>query len=687
MLAALLLAVMAQDPQQEQRDTTRLKPITVRERPAHRYTATTSNSSTKVDVPLRDTPQSVSVLTSAALAEQSVQSLAEAMRYVPGVTFGQGEGHRDAPTIRGNSSTADFFVDGMRDDAQYFRDFYNMERVEALRGPNAMIFGRAGGGGVINRVTKRAQWTPTRELTLEGGTFGHGRGTLDFGGAASDRAAVRLNGLYQHSNGFRDAFSLSRLGVSPAATLRAGARTELRVSGEFFEDDRRVDRGHPSFQGRPADVPTTVFFGNPDASFSEAKVWGGAATLEHRRSDRLRFSSTLRGTTYDKYYQNVLPGAINAAGTDVALSGYASGMDRTNVFGQAEAVAQFAGRVTQNLLVGVEAGRQSTDNIRLTGYFNGTATSLTVPLASPTVATPIEFRPSASDPENHVVADVASLYLQDHVDFGRLQATIGARVERFDLRLYDRRSGNEFARLDNMVSPRAGIVWRAALPLSVYASYGVSHLPSAGDQFAGLTPTTETLKPERFDNQEIGVKFERAALSATIAAYRLERSNSAAPSALDPGVLVQTGRQESEGVEMTVAGQPLRGWDVIAAVASQRATIASRTTSATAGATVPLVPRRTASLWNRYQLSRVLGVGAGVVSQSRMYAAIDNTVTLPGFTRADAAVYFTGLQNMKLQLNVENLFDEAYSATSHGNNNIMPGAPRTVRVSMTTTVR
>jgi catecholate siderophore receptor len=238
-----------------------------------------------------------------------------------------------------------------------------------------------------------------------------------------------------------------------------------------------------------------------------------------------------------------------------------------------------------------------------------------------------------------------------------------------------------------MFSPRAIRGRRAALPWSVYASYSVSHLPSAGDQFAGLNPTTATLAPERFSNQEAGVKFERSAISVTAAVYRLERSNSAAPSALDPGVLVQTGRQDSEGVELTVAGQLARGWDVIGAAASQRATIARRTTGAQAGAAVPLVPRRTASLWNRYRFSSAFAAGVGVISQGQMFAAIDNTVTLPGFTRADAALYFTGLRNLKLQLNLENVLDATYYATSHGNNNIMPGAPRTVRVSMTTTVR
>ncbi|HEX7977537.1 MAG TPA: TonB-dependent receptor plug domain-containing protein, partial [Gemmatimonadaceae bacterium] len=130
------------------------------------YGVTRSRTATKTDTPLRDTPQSATVLSHALIADQSMQSMADVVRYIPGVTMAQGEGHRDAPVIRGQSSTADFFVDGVRDDAQYLRDLYNVERVEALKGSNAMIFGRGGGGGIINQVRREASWAPISTLTL-----------------------------------------------------------------------------------------------------------------------------------------------------------------------------------------------------------------------------------------------------------------------------------------------------------------------------------------------------------------------------------------------------------------------------------------------------------------------------------------------------------------------------------------
>lgn len=670
----------------------RLGAITVREsvRPPHPYAAPWNAAAAKTGVPLRDTPQSVTVVTSALMREQSMISMADALRYTPGITMGQGEGHRDAPTIRGNSSTADFFVDGMRDDAQYFRDLYNVERVEALGGANAMAFGRGGGGGVINRVTKKAQWLPTRDLTMEGGSFGHRRGLMDYGDAITPGIAVRVNGMAQHSMAFRDGVTSSRAGVSPTAALRVGERTVARFGAEYFEDRRTIDRGVPSFRGRPSNAPLDRFFGNPDSSYARAKVASADLGVEHRFNGRTTLRAQGRLTAYDKFYQNVVPGVVDTAGTRVNLSAYNAALDRTNLFSQTELSIRFATvRMPQTILVGVEAGRQATDNQRLTGYFNGTATTLSVPFDTPTVRTPVAFRPSTTDANSHVVVTSASLYTQSQLSLtAKLQATLGVRLERFDLRHLNNRTGQRLDRKDDVLSPRVGVVYKPVIPVSLYSTYSVSSLPSSGDQFSGLTATTQTLEPERFGNREFGIKWDlRPDLTLATAAYRLARTNSAAPSALDPGVIVQTGRQVTTGYEVSLNGRVVHGWDVAGAFASQQATIASATTDAPAGATVPLVPRSVFSVWNKYQPARALGFAVGTIHQSAMYAAINNAVTLPAFWRIDAAVFATTSRSVQLQANVENVLNRRYYATSHGNNNIMPGAPRTLRVSLTAQIR
>jgi catecholate siderophore receptor len=211
----------------------------------------------------------------------------------------------------------------------------------------------------------------------------------------------------------------------------------------------------------------------------------------------------------------------------------------------------------------------------------------------------------------------------------------------------------------------------------------VSHLPSSGDQFSSLTATTATLEPERFRNLEVGAKWDvRSSLSLSGALFQLDRSNSSAPDPANPERTVQTGAQRTTGYELGATGEITSAWQIVGGFSSQTARIRSRTTAAAAGATVPLVPRSTLSLWNRVQLAPAVGAGLGAIHQTRMYAAIDNTVTLPGFTRWDGALFVNLPRHTRAQLNVENLLDTRYYATSQGNNNIMPGASRTLRLSV-----
>ncbi len=664
-----------------------LTPLTVVGMRNRGYGAARISSATKTETPLRDVPQSVSLVTHELIADQAMQGMGDVVRYIPGITMGQGEGHRDAPTIRGNSTTADFFVDGVRDDVQYLRDLYNVERVEALKGSNAMIFGRGGGGGVLNRVTREAQWTPTRVVTLEGGSFDHRRGTVDVGQGVGSALALRFNGMYENSGGFRDQASLERYGINPTMALALGTRTTIRAGYELFSDHRSVDRGLPSFNGRPSDADITTFFGNPDSSYSRVRVHSASGVLEHRTRGGITLRNRTRYATYDKFYQNSYPGAVNPSGTRVALSAYNNGTDRANLFNQTDVVVEAAtGPLRHTLLAGAEIGRQQTENYRETGYYNNTATSFSAPINQPTVATPIAFRQSATDADNRARVSVAGVYVQDQVELTRfLQVLGGVRFERFDIDFVNRRNGQVLDRRDDMVSPRAGLVLKPVQPVSLYGSYSVSYLPSAGDQFSSLTATTETLEPERFTNREVGAKWDvRPSFALTGAIYRLDHTNTSAPDPVDPKKTVQTGSQRSTGWELGASGEVTEAWQVVAGFASQHAEITSTTRAAKAGQLVPLVPHRTFALWNRVQLFPALGVGVGVVRQSEMFAAIDNTVTLPGFTRADAALFLRLGARASAQLNVENVLDERYYATSHGNNNIMPGASRTVRVSVST---
>lgn len=650
------------------------------------YAAARTFSATKTDTPLRDTPQAVTVVTKELIADQGMTSMTDVVRYVPGVTMGQGEGHRDAPTIRGNSTTADFYVDGVRDDVQYYRDLYNVDRVEALKGPNAMVFGRGGGGGVINRVSKEAQWAPVRSVSLTGGSYEHKRGAVDVGQGLGRLLAVRFNGAFESSDTYRDATALQRVGINPTAAISLGARTTARVGYEYFSDDRVVDRGIPSFQGAPSPAPRSTFFGNPASSMLDARVHAATAVFDHGTGQGVSIRNRTRFAHYDRFYQNVYPGAMTADGAEVNITAYNNHTVRDNIFNQTDVtLGTSTGPVWHTLLVGAEVGRQSTDNFRETGYF-GDATSIRVPFASPTTTIAPVFRQSAKDVDNHLTAVVGSIYAQDQITLSpRVQAVVGLRYERFALDYTNNRDGQALSRTDGMVSPRGGLVIKPVEPVSVYGSYSMSYLPSSGDQFASLSATTQALEPEQFTNVEVGAKWDvRPELSLTAAAYRLDRTNTRAIDPADPSRLLQTGEQRTNGFELGVTGRPLTGWEVAGGFASQRATIISSTASAPAGRTVPLVPATTLSLWNKVDLTSRVGAGLGVVYQGKSYAAIDNSVTLPAFTRADAALFVKLLAGTRVQANLENIFDAEYYATSHGNNNIMPGAPRSLRVSLVT---
>src|SRR5687767_3172811 len=520
-----------------------------------RYTARRTTTATRTDAQLRDVPQTITVLGRDVIDDQAMQGMADVVRYIPGITMGQGEGHRDAPTIRGQSTTADFFADGVRDDAQYFRDLYNIERVEALKGPNAMVFGRGGGGGVINRVTKEAKWMPTRAFSLAGGSFEHRRATLDVGDGFGRAFAGRVNGMIEDSHQFRDATGLERHGVNPTATILAG-NTLIKVAYEYFADRRTVNRGIPSFEGAPWNGPIETFFGDPNASRSRLVMHAGSATIE-RDWRALSLRNRSRVVRYDKFYQNVFPGAVNEDGTEVALSAYNNATDRRSIFNQTDLVYTLGtGRLRQTLLVGAELSHQRSDNYRTTGFFDGTSTSMLVPVGSPTVSPTVAFVQRPVDANNRVDADVVAFYAQSQLSLGsHWRAIVGVRYDRFDLSFHDNRGGEDLARLDAMISPRAGLVYKPIEPVSLYGSYGVSHLPGSGDQFASLTPTTHALEPEGFTNREIGLKWDlRPALSLTAAWYRLDRTNTAAPDPNSTTRLVQTGRQRSTGYEIGLAG-------------------------------------------------------------------------------------------------------------------------------------
>ena len=654
------------------------------------YATRKTRSATKTDTPLLDVPQAVTVVTDKLVADQAMTSLSDAFRYMPGVGLAQGEGNRDTPVLRGNSSTADFFVDGIRDDVQYIRDTYNLERVEALKGPNALVFGRGGSGGVVNRVTRQADGQSHRAASLQVGSGDRRRGTLDYGDGIGDGGAgFRVNSVFEDSASFRNGYSVERYGINPTFGFDIAPGTRVELSYEHFHDERVADRGVPSLDGRPVDTDPSTFFGNPDESPVEATVDAFDAVLTYAFGEHLQLRNHFRYADYDKFYQNVFPGAVDAATQTVAISAYNNTTARRNLFNQTDLVWETTtGAIRHTVLAGAEFGRQVTDNQRMTGYFGApgsTTTSIRVPLASPTTSEIPLFRPSASDADNHGVAKVAAVYLQDQVEFSpQWQAILGLRYDDFRVDLRNNRTGATVSSEDGLLSPRAGLVYKPLDRVSLYASYSMAYQPRAGEQLASLTASNAALDPETFRNREIGAKWDiRPDLQASLAVYRLDRGNVAVTDPADATRMILVDGQSTEGVELGIAGRITESWQVMGGYAYQDGEITTtQSATAVAGNRLAQLPRHSASLWNRYDVNASFGVGLGIIHRGAIYANVDNLVTLPAFTRFDGAVYWTLNPSVQLQLNIENLGNKRYFASAHSNNNLSPGTPRSAWLTM-----
>ena len=647
------------------------------------YGVTVISSATKTNTDNKNVPQALTIVSSAQIADQQLRSVGDLLLFVPGASYNSGEGNRDTLVLRGNSSTADFFVDGVRDDVQYFRDFYNVDRVEVLKGPNAMIFGRGGGGGVLNRVLRKPSFNVARGATVAGDGWGARRFTADLDQPLSNAIALRLNGLYENSDSFRRHVELKRYGINPTAALLAGPATRIDLSYEYFHDRRTADRGVPAEGDEPLRGHTRTFFGDPDKSFAKADVNLATLAVEHRFAEGLTLKNRTMFGDYDKFYQNVFPASFSAATGLVTLSGYNNRNDRSNLFSQTDLVWEnrLAG-IDQTLLFGFELGRERSRNRRMTASFIG---SNTVPVTDPTVDADVIFAPVASDADNRVRATVAAVYVQDQIRPAKwLEIVAGLRFDSFKLDVDDlRASGGEFSRRDHLWSPRLGLVLKPTDDLSFYASYSRSYLPQSGDQFSGLTSITEALKPERFDNYEVGAKLQLpGGLLATAALYRLDRTNTRATDPLNPANTVLTGAQRSRGLELGLERSITSRWLVSAGYTLQKAEITKTTAAAPKGREVPLVPRHSFSLWNRYDFNKTIGAGLGVIARSKSYASISNAVKLPGYARVDAALYYQLPHGIEAQVNVENLLGAHYFPTANSDNNISPGAPRTVKATV-----
>jgi catecholate siderophore receptor len=654
------------------------------------YEATDATSATKISVPLRDVPQTVNVVPAVVLHDQNALSLQDALQNVAGLSFSVGDGQRDQVTIRGFSAISDQFVDGVRDDALYFRDLSNIERVEVLKGPASVLYGRGSAGGLVNRITKKPLADPRAETGVTLGSRGQRRGEFDVGTTAADKDALfRLTGAVEDSTGFRDRYFLRRQALAPSATFRLRPDTTLTIQADYLHDKRLADQGVPSYHGRPVDVPVETYFGAANATaraFVQSDVKSATATLDHVFTPSLKLHTVLRAYDYalDRNY--------------TSIGGIKDGADPTVTIGQSHRLRDEDGRYLQNelshtlawgatnhkLLYGLELGRQDKREV-LRSRNNVATYSLFHPVLADLPVLPDTVTPGA-DNKNRV--DIAGLYVQDLVALTPAWKLLaGVRYDRLKQDRDDLTAKNvDLHRVDDTWSPRLGAVYQPTGQVAVYASWNRSFQPIA-DSFT-FRANSDTLKPTQTVNKEAGVKLDLSARSSlTAALFDMTQSNIQVADPANTNFSLPVGRQRTRGLELSFMGELAPGWDAIAGYARMRGTIEDSTERTSAGTpfegnTAALTPRHTFNAWIKRRLNGRFWVAAGGRAEASRYASPDDLATLPGYGVLQLGAGYDGSE-LDVTVTVRNLLNRAYFVSAHGgaNDYNMPGEPRTVLVS------
>lgn len=649
------------------------------------YNPPTATSATKIEAPLRDIPQTVNVVPQSLLRDQVAQSMQDALKAVPGVGFSHGDGQRDQVTIRGFSAIADQFVDGLRDDALYFRDLSNIEQIEVLKGPASVLYGRGSSGGLINRITKKPG-VNLSELGLTLGRWNQRRGEFDLARAPQDSAvSYRLTGAVERADSYRDQQFLDRKALAASVLIKPSSDTSVLLQADYLKDSRLTDFGIPAFQGRPVNVSPGTYYGAAnarDVDVSRAEVASLGATLNHRISDSLSLRNALRYYDYSLDRNNTLVGSVNEKAMTASLTRGNVQRDESGFFNQTELSQklEFAGMMHQ-LLYGFEFGRQSKDLLSYSRA-NVATVSLFNPVL-PTLPLRIDGKPAA---DNHSVFKVASAYLQDLVTISpQWKALAGVRYDRFQQETHERQPGKpDLSRTDTAWSPRVGLVYQPSSAWSYYASWSKSFQPS-GETFA-LAANNAQLAPEKTTSQEVGVKWDLpdGKASVTASLFKLERTNI---KSVDPtsNTVVPLGVQRTNGLELTFAGEIAPTWQVWAGYAfldgEMTTSPAVDSGQPVQGKRPTLTPRQSANLWVTKALGHGFGLGGGLNYVGARFANPGNTVTLPGYTTVDAMAYYR-MGSWDVQLKLNNLLNRRYIVAGHGSspNLNLPGAPRSAQV-------
>ena len=639
----------------------------------------------KTPVPIIDVPQTLSIVTDEDIRKQGFRELGDIVRYTPGVNTSQGEGHRDSVVFRGVRSTADFYLDGVRDDVQYYRSLYNLEQVEILRGPNALLFGRGGTGGIINRVTKKAVLNDAfGSFDMGADTFGAFDFAVDYNVQTGENSALRINFHSDTLENHRDYFDGDRYGFNPTLRVQISPQTTLDLSYEHADHERFIDRGVPTLNGEPVEAFEEIVFGDTDTNLTTLRADIYRANVSHEFSDTQKGNFVVQYSDFAKMYKNYYASGYSGGDTFTA-DGYKDPTERTNLIISGNIVNEFqTGSAKHTLLVGAEIIDTENENYRYNTFFITTEDDNEVF----NITRPINFGVNAAGVRtyNDFTADlksstesdieVTSIYIQDQIDVtDNFKVLLGGRFDNFDITVRDVKNGTSESREDEEFSPRAGLIFKPQENISLYISYAESFLPRSGEQFKKLDANAARLDPDVYESTEVGVKWDiRPGLSFTASYFDSEQTIATRDS--DTGENSEIVGLQVDGIELELKGQVTEKLSLAIGYSDLDGETAK-------GGEPREIPEYTASLWATYEVNDRFGIGLGITSQGESNIKNDKPgLILPDYTRVDFAAYYDLADDLSIQLNVENVTDELYFPHSHSTHQASVGEPLNARISL-----
>jgi catecholate siderophore receptor len=652
---------------------------------------TTRSANTKYTQPLVDTPQTIVAVPEQVLKDQNVTTLHDALRNVSGISLAAGEGgsQGDSLTIRGFDAKDDFYLDGMRDFGNYYRDPFDLERVEVVMGPSSMLFGHGEGGGLVNQVSKTAGLHGLADASYTVGTDGMERLTLDDDRTLGATSAYRVVGMAEATRtADRDVTRGKRIGLAPSLAFGLGTKDRLTVRLFAQSDDAVPDYGIPYINDRPANVARSNFYGFANGDRLEDEIGIATIAYDHDVSDRTTLHAQLRAASYERSFgaSNALtPSPQPIPGTPTALITVPRTQHSRNgneAFLQEQTYLTShvgTGVGSQTLLVGFEATRETSHETQ------NTVTGLSsTNLAIPNPAQPFTFTSIAAKTDAHVAADTLAFFGADSVELAHtLDFDAGMRFDTFAASNNDYVSKLTAVQVVRKLSPQAAFVYKPAPSGSIYLAYDTSFQPSADN--LSLT-TAQVVAPASNTTFELGTKWATAhGITVTAALFNSVMKN--AHITEPDGTVLPVGTERSNGFQTQVQGELAPHWLVTAGYTLLQTKVLAYTLPTqphVVGTRIPNAPTGSATLWTTYTFPRAtIGFGASGLSQRQASIGVDTAtgqpILVPGYVRFDGELKYRLAQHLAVQLNAANLLDKYYLDELHPDH-VIPGAGRSFGV-------